>query len=225
MPEGEPLGDQQLGLVALMLNSGAALLAFLALAFFVSAKRQRQSFKAGGKAIEVSLIGSVTARHARNRYVSHDAFPPRYSAQRRNTRIKGESKACQRIIEGEMSARFDRPRKTTWPATLRRESVRRNRATGKLMENLMRLSFIAIGARQRGSGKKQIIRAHHRQWRSDQEPITGTCRVACRPGGQASAGRSEGFCVYKISHDCWRNAVEWKAVPINYTPLLYRSGA
>lgn len=194
VPDCKPLGDQQRGgLVALMLmlNCGTALVAFLALALFLSAKRQRQSFKAGGKAIEVSLIRSVTARHAC--YVSHHAFPPKYSAQRRNTRIKGESKACKRIIEGEISARFDRPRKTTWAATLRRERVRRNGVSGKPMDKLMHLSFIAIGARQRGSGKKQIISAHHHQRRSDQEPITGTCYVACRTSGQAGAGRSEGL--------------------------------
>ena len=80
------------------------------------------------------------------------------------------------------------------------------------MANLIRLGFIAIGARERGSGKKQIIRADHRQWRSDHEPITGTRHVACRPSRQASAGRSEGFCVDKISHGRWRNALEWKAV-------------
>jgi hypothetical protein len=54
--------------------------------------------------------------------VSAIVISPQLLRQHRSDRINGGSKAGQRIIEGEMSARFDRPGMTTGLTTLTRSS-------------------------------------------------------------------------------------------------------
>jgi hypothetical protein len=82
-----------------------AVRAFSALAGFLCAKSLREGFKAGGETIKLSGRARTRVRD-----ITHH-FPSKYSAQQKNARIMGSPKASRRIIEGEMSARFDHPGK------------------------------------------------------------------------------------------------------------------
>jgi hypothetical protein len=80
------------------------------------AKGQRESFKAGGEAIEVHRtatgirrIERTRGRIADRRSVSHRYYPPKHNHRHRTLGNEGGSKAGQRTIEGETRAEFDRP--------------------------------------------------------------------------------------------------------------------
>jgi hypothetical protein len=60
--------------------------AFSVLARFASAKLQRESFKAGGEAIEFRWFRHTKAGYVRDRGISHRNFPPDMAPRHRNTR-------------------------------------------------------------------------------------------------------------------------------------------
>lgn len=98
---------------------------FPAAGCFVVAKSQCESFKAGGKTIKLRQVGRTPAGHARNRGVSHRNFHPNTTPRVDMSGETGGQKAAQRIVEGEMSARFDVRERATQSATVTGKKCRR----------------------------------------------------------------------------------------------------